>query len=265
MGEEHDAWLGGIGVTWFQSDDAGAGATAQAPEPTQEDGTITMPPMTITASPPATGGAVTQDDGTIVMPPDTITASPPDDGGATVQDDGTIVMPPVTITPDDNDDPVEPWTFDPIDPSKKPPPNLNLPPNYVPSDPDAPGSGQGTQPGPPGAFQPDPPALPQSDPLEDALNRDPILRSLPKFARNAIKDAVKNADETLADKALDTLQTDSKTKSSIKAAAKAFLQAAKGKKWTAPNPPSREPAPSVEPPMPKPPGEVIIPGPKIDF
>jgi len=118
---------------------------------------------------------------------------------------------------------------------------------------------------PPGIWRPLPPALKTSDPIEDALNRDPLLRALPKFSRDAVKDALKSGDETLADMALDALNTDDQTKSAIKVAVKALLQTLKGQKWKTPTPPLHEPPPSNMPEMPKAPGEQILTLPPIRF
>ena len=113
--------------------------------------------------------------------------------------------------------------------------------------------------------KPIPPAPPTRDPIEEALDRDPLLRSLPKFVRDPLKDALKRGDEMLVDEAVDALNVDGKTKNAVKAAAKALLRILRGEKWKPPIPPLHEPPPSNAPPFPKMPGEVIIPGPTWRF
>ncbi len=113
--------------------------------------------------------------------------------------------------------------------------------------------------------KPIPPAPPTRDPIEEALDRDPLLRSLPKFMRDPLKDALKRGDEALVDKAVDAFNADGTTKNAIKAAAKALLRILRGEKWKPPIPPPNEPPPSNAPPFPKVRGEVIIPFPKWEF
>jgi outer membrane protein OmpA-like peptidoglycan-associated protein len=137
-----------------------------------------------------------------------------------------------------------------------PPPSIQLPPNLLPS-PGFPG-------GAPDFSKPNPlPPLPKLDPdwLKRALDNDKLLRELPPFLRDKAKDALSTADEDAADKALDFLPTDDKTKAAVKAAVKALLQTLKGKKWTPPVPPPQQydQPPSGAPKMDTPPGVIQLP------
>jgi hypothetical protein len=107
--------------------------------------------------------------------------------------------------------------------------------------------------------------IPQRNWLEDALKKDPIIKSLPDWARNKVIDALKDGDEMLAEKIIDALPLDDKTKAAVQAVAKALLQMAKGKKFKVPESPSRQPDFGPSPQFPKMPGEVIIPGPTFRF
>jgi outer membrane protein OmpA-like peptidoglycan-associated protein len=107
--------------------------------------------------------------------------------------------------------------------------------------------------------------MPQKNWLEDALKNDPIIKSLPDWARNKVIDALKDGDEMLAEKIIDALPLDDKTKSAVQAVAKSLLQMAKGKKFKVPESPSRQPDFGPKPEFPKMPGEVIIPGPTFRF
>jgi outer membrane protein OmpA-like peptidoglycan-associated protein len=107
--------------------------------------------------------------------------------------------------------------------------------------------------------------IPQRNWLEDALNKDPIIKSLPDWARDKVIGALKDGDEMLAEKIIDALPLDDKTKAAVQAVAKALLQMAKGKKFKVPESPSREPDFGPSPQFPKMPGEVIIPSPTFRF
>jgi len=135
------------------------------------------------------------------------------------------------------------------------------------------GAGEGGRPGP--WTDPDPfglgkpkPAdvkLPEQNWLEDALKRDPLLKELPRWMRSKVRDALKDGDEKLAEKVIDALPLDDKTKAALQAIAKGLLQMAKGKRFKPPEAPPRAPEPGPPPQFPKFPGEVIIPGPKWEF
>lgn len=134
--------------------------------------------------------------------------------------------------------------------------DLNLPKGY--------GSpGWATLPPPPPSSQPQK----QREWLKDALQNDPIIRSLPPWLRDKVVDAGKDLDETIADKALDLLPIDPEYQGAVKAVVKATLQYLKGKRFTVPTPPppQYQQPPSNTPPFPKAPGEVIIPLPPIKF
>lgn len=87
--------------------------------------------------------------------------------------------------------------------------------------------------------------LPQRNWLEDALKKDELIRKLPDFARDKVIDALKDADEKLAEKIIDGLPLDGPYKAAVQAIAKALLQGAKGKKFKAP-----EQGPGTLPPQP---------------
>jgi len=102
--------------------------------------------------------------------------------------------------------------------------------------------------------------------LEEALKNDPIIKKLlAGWMRDSVIDALKDGDEMLAEKIIDALPLDDKTKTAIQAVAKSLLQMAKGKKFKVPEPPSRQSDFGPKPEFPKMPGEVIIPGPTIRF
>jgi outer membrane protein OmpA-like peptidoglycan-associated protein len=101
--------------------------------------------------------------------------------------------------------------------------------------------------------------------LEEALKKDPIIKSLPDWARDKVINALKDADEMLAQKAIDALPLDDKTKAAVQAVVKSLLQLAKGKKFKVPEAPPRQPDFGPAPKFPKMPGEVIIPGPTFRF
>ena len=99
--------------------------------------------------------------------------------------------------------------------------------------------------------------IPQRNWLEDALRNHPIIKSLPVWARDKVIDASKDGDEVLAEKVIDPLPLDDKTKAVVQAVVKSLLQIAKGKKFEVPTPPLYEMPPSAAPTVPKAPGEVI--------
>jgi outer membrane protein OmpA-like peptidoglycan-associated protein len=101
--------------------------------------------------------------------------------------------------------------------------------------------------------------------LEEALKKDPVIKGLPDWARDKVIDALKDGDEKLAEKVIDTLPLDEKVKGAVQAVVKSLLQLAKGKKFKMPEAPPRQPEFGPTPGFPKMPGEVIIPGPKIPF
>ena len=99
--------------------------------------------------------------------------------------------------------------------------------------------------------------------LKDALERDDLVKSLPKWMRDKVVDALKDGDEKLAEKVIDALPLDGKVKAAVQAVAKSILQMLKGKTFTppTPQPPQYQQPPSTAPPFPSMPGQVIIPGP----
>jgi len=102
--------------------------------------------------------------------------------------------------------------------------------------------------------------------LEQALKRDPLLKKLPKWARDKAIGALKDGDEKLVDTIIDNVPFgDDEYKQAAKAAAKAILQTLKGRKYKPP--PSPPPGmPELEPPsFPKAPGEKIFKLPPIRF
>jgi hypothetical protein len=101
--------------------------------------------------------------------------------------------------------------------------------------------------------------------LEEGLKRDPIIKKLPKWAREKAIGALKDADEKAADTIIDALPLDSKEKAALKAAVKALLQTLKGKKFKKPIPSLHEPPPSPFKGFPKMPGEKIFKLPPIRF
>ena len=65
--------------------------------------------------------------------------------------------------------------------------------------------------------------------LKDALERDPLLKKLPKKLREKAIDALKDADEKVVDAIIDAAPFDGEYKEAAKAAAKALLQTLKGR------------------------------------
>jgi Domain of unknown function (DUF4157) len=104
--------------------------------------------------------------------------------------------------------------------------------------------------------------LPQQTWVQDALKKDPIVKSLPKWAQEKIIDAAKDGDEMLAEKIIDSLPLGDK-KAAIQSIVKSILQMVKGKKFEVPIPPLHEIPPSTAPDFPKAPGEVIVPIPGL--
>lgn len=108
------------------------------------------------------------------------------------------------------------------------------------------------------------PLSPSGEWLEEALKRDKLLKALPDWAREKAIDALKDADEMIAEKIIDALPWDGGTKAAATAALKALLQTAKGRRFKlpeAPPPGARQPDWQRQPEFQKLPGEVIIPGP----
>jgi outer membrane protein OmpA-like peptidoglycan-associated protein len=106
--------------------------------------------------------------------------------------------------------------------------------------------------------------LPQQTWVQDALKKDPIVKSLPKWAQDKIIDAAKDGDEMLVEKIIDSLPLGDK-KAAIQSIVKSILQMVKGKKFEVPIPPLHEIPPSVAPDFPKAPGEKILNLPPIKF
>ena len=108
------------------------------------------------------------------------------------------------------------------------------------------------------------PAPKKGEWLENALQSDPLLKELPDWAREKAIDGLKDIDETIAEKIIDALPWESRTKAAATAALKALLQTAKGKKFEiaagAPRP-RASPDWSKQPDFQPAPGQVIIPGP----
>jgi|GEM_PF-5843584 outer membrane protein OmpA-like peptidoglycan-associated protein len=102
--------------------------------------------------------------------------------------------------------------------------------------------------------------------LEEALKRDPILKKLPKWARDKAIGALKDADEEVADAVIDAIPLgDDEYKKAAKAAMKALLQTLKGRKYKPPPepPPGLRDLPASS--FPKAPGEVLFKLPPIRF
>ena len=128
--------------------------------------------------------------------------------------------------------------------------------------------GFGPGPGYGGGFQPIPKVnIPNREWLKNALENDSIIRSLPQGIRGKAVDALKDADEKVAEKIIDSLPLDGKAKAALQAVVKSLLEMAKGKTFTppTPQPPQYQQPPSVTPNFPSAPGQVIIPGPTWRF
>ena len=106
---------------------------------------------------------------------------------------------------------------------------------------------------------------PSGEWLEEALKRDPLLKKLPKWARDKAIGALKDADEKAADAIIDAIPFDDEYKQGAKAAMKALLQTLKGRKFKPPpEPPRGIPEDMLKTPsFPKAPGEVILKLPAI--
>jgi outer membrane protein OmpA-like peptidoglycan-associated protein len=103
--------------------------------------------------------------------------------------------------------------------------------------------------------------------LEEALKRDPLLKKLPKWAREKAIGALKDADEKAAEAIIDAVPFDDEYKQAAKAAMKALLQTLKGRKFKPPpEPPRGIPEDMLKTPgFPKAPGEMIFKLPPIRF
>jgi hypothetical protein len=112
-----------------------------------------------------------------------------------------------------------------------------------------------------------PDLAPRKQWLEEALKQDKLLKELPDWARSKAIDALKDIDETIAEKIIDVLPWDAKVKGAATAALKALLRKAKGKEFKLPEAPpgTRAPDWSKQPDFPRSPGQVIIPGPVWRF
>ncbi|MBL0220292.1 MAG: hypothetical protein IPQ07_41285, partial [Myxococcales bacterium] len=130
-----------------------------------------------------------------------------------------------------------------------------------------PGPGFVTDPDPLGLRRPRVPGLvtPEHNWLEDALDRDPLIRSLPSWMGDKVKGALGDADEKVAEKVIDALPLDDKARAALQALVKGLLQRAKGKTWKPPEAPPRGAEFGPQPEFPKSPGQVLIPGPKFEF
>jgi outer membrane protein OmpA-like peptidoglycan-associated protein len=108
---------------------------------------------------------------------------------------------------------------------------------------------------------------PEGEWLEEALKRDPLLKKLPKWARDSAIGALKDGDEKLVDTIIDNIPFDDTYKKAAKAAAKALLQTFKGRKFKPPpEPPRGIPEDMLkQPSFPKMPGEMIFKLPAIRF
>jgi outer membrane protein OmpA-like peptidoglycan-associated protein len=127
---------------------------------------------------------------------------------------------------------------------------------------DEPEPGPGPGPSPPGGTTKIPdPKIPRKSWLEDALEKDKVIKELPDWMRKKVIDALKNGDEVLAEKVIDSLPLDNTTKAAVQAVVKSILKMAKGEKFKIPESPPRQPDFGPKPEFPKFPGEVIIPGP----
>jgi hypothetical protein len=112
-------------------------------------------------------------------------------------------------------------------------------------------------------IKPKPAAPSTGEWLEEALKRDKLLKELPDWARKKAIDALKDVDETIAEKIIDALPWDANVKAAATAVLKTLLQQAKGKKFKLPEAPpgTRAPDWSKQPDFQPSPGQVIIPGP----
>jgi hypothetical protein len=126
-----------------------------------------------------------------------------------------------------------------------------------------------TKPGPARTtfIKPKPEEAPKHEWLEDALKKDPVLKALPDWARDKAIGALKDIDETAAEKIIDALPWDGQTKTAALAAIKALLETAKGRKFKLPEAPPNPRLPDWQKPI-EPyhaPGEHIFQLPPIKF
>jgi len=103
--------------------------------------------------------------------------------------------------------------------------------------------------------------------LKNALERDPLLKKLPKKLREKAIDGLKDADEKVVDAIIDAAPFDDEYKKAAKAAAKALLQTLKGREFKPPSEPPRGiPEDMLKAPsFPKAPGEFILKLPPSKF
>ncbi len=108
---------------------------------------------------------------------------------------------------------------------------------------------------------------PSQEWLEEALKKDALLKVLPDWARTKAIDALKDADEMAAEKIIDALPWDDKTKAAATAAIQSILQLAKGRTFKLPEAPPNPRLPDWSKPIdvPKAPGEQIFMLPPIRF
>jgi hypothetical protein len=108
---------------------------------------------------------------------------------------------------------------------------------------------------------------PSQEWLEEAFKRDDLLKQLPAWAREKAIGALKDADELAAEKIIDALPWDGKTKAAATAAIKSVLQLIKGRTFKMPEAPpaTRQPEWQPLPEMPSAPGEKIFQLPPIRF
>ena len=108
---------------------------------------------------------------------------------------------------------------------------------------------------------------PSQEWLEEALKKDALLKVLPEWARTKAIDALKDADEMAAEKIIDALPWDDKTKAAATAAIQSILQLAKGRTFKLPEAPPNPRLPDWTKPIdvPKAPGEQIFMLPPIRF
>jgi hypothetical protein len=116
-------------------------------------------------------------------------------------------------------------------------------------------------------IKPKPEDAPKGEWLEDALKRDPVLKALPDWARDKAIGALKDIDETAAEKIIDALPWDGQTKGAALAAIKALLETAKGRRFKLPEAPPNPRLPDWQKPIEstKAPGEHIFTLPPIKF
>ena len=128
------------------------------------------------------------------------------------------------------------------------PPNLLLPPGgnplQTPPTPSVPG--------------------PSREWLQNHFERDPLLKELPKFARDQLVTALKDVDELAATQIIGGLNLGDKT-AAVTAAVKALLEVIKGRKYTPPVSPPRQPDFGPPAQFPKMPGEKILTLPPINL